>query len=132
MSKEKQRLSDYLRHILQAIHRIQAYTEHMADAVFLKNEMVQDAVIRNFEIIGEASRNIQHTYPEFVATYPDLPLVFAYGMRNALMHGYFEVDLQTVWDTVHNDLPELQQQVQKIAHTLALEHRECSAPKPRF
>ncbi len=115
MSKEKQRLFDYLNHILQVIHRIQVYTEDMPQSMFLQNEMVQDAVIRNFEIIGEASRNIQQTYPEFVVTHPELPLIFAYGMRNALMHGYFEVDLQTVWDTVHNDLPKLQQQVRKIA-----------------
>src|SRR5260364_163104 len=85
-SKETQRLPDYLRHILQAIHRIQKYTENITESVFLESEMVQDAVIRNFEIIGEASRNIQQTYPEFVAAHPDLPIIFAYGMRNALMH----------------------------------------------
>ncbi|CCD28832.1 Conserved hypothetical protein [Candidatus Glomeribacter gigasporarum BEG34] len=132
MSKETQRLPDYLRHILQAIHRIQKYTENITESVFLESEMVQDAVIRNFEIIGEASRNIQQTYPEFVAAHPDLPIIFAYGMRNALMHGYFEVDLQTVWDTVHNDLPKLQQQVQEIAQALTLEHQERSVPKPTF
>jgi uncharacterized protein with HEPN domain len=50
-------------------------------------------VIRNFEIIGEASRNIERNCPEFAAAHPELPLIVAYEMRNALAHGYFRVDL---------------------------------------
>ena len=55
--------------------------------------MVQDAVIRNFGIIGEASRNIERSNPGFGAAHPELPLSFAYEMRNVLAHGYFKVDL---------------------------------------
>ncbi len=73
--------------------------------------MAQDAVIRNFEIIGEASHNIEMHYPEFAADHPELPLAFAYQMRNAIAHGYFKVDLEIVWKTIHADLPRLSERV---------------------
>jgi uncharacterized protein with HEPN domain len=100
MSRDQQRLPDYLTHLLEAIERIGRYTENMSEAAFLENQMVQDAVIRNFEIIGEASRNIEVQYPEFSAAHPELPLAFAYQMRNAVAHGYFKVDLEIVWNTI--------------------------------
>ncbi len=59
MSRDQQRLADYLAHILEAIERIERYVEDMAELAFLNNQLVQDAVIRNFEIIGEASNNIE-------------------------------------------------------------------------
>ena len=107
MSRDPQRLSDYLAHILEAIERIDRYTEDMDEVAFLNNELVQDAVIRNFEIIGEASNNIEKHYPKFSADHPELPLAFAYQMRNAVSHGYFKVDLEIVWKTIHKDLPGL-------------------------
>ena len=93
MSRDAQRLPDYLGHILQAIERIQRYTDDMDELGFVQNEMAQDAVIRNFEVIGEACRNIERDHADFVAAHPELPLSFAYEMRNALAHGYFKVDL---------------------------------------
>lgn len=111
MSAHALRLSDYLGHILEAISRIHEYLEDMDEVGFLSNKLVQDAVIRNFEIIGEASRNIERVAPEFVAAHPELPLSFAYDMRNMLAHGYYKVDLGVVWKTVERDLPYLQEQV---------------------
>lgn len=70
--------------------------------------MVQDAVIRNFEVIGEASHNIETRFPDFAANHPELPLAFAYQMRNAVAHGYFKVDLEIVWKTIQTDLSKLQ------------------------
>lgn len=81
----------------------------MNQAAFLESEIVQDAVIRNLEIIGEASRNIERDFSDFADAHPDLPLTIAYEMRNALSHGYFKVDLQIVWSTIQNDLPGLYQ-----------------------
>jgi hypothetical protein len=78
MSRDRQRLADYLTHILEAIARIDHYTEGMDEGTFLSDQLVQDAVIRNIEIIGEASNNIRKRYPEFAASHPDLPLSFAY------------------------------------------------------
>ncbi len=111
MSRDPLRLRDYLGHILEAIDRIHEYLEDMDEVGFLANRMAQDAVIRNFEIIGEASRNIERVAPEFVAAHPELPLSFAYDMRNILAHGYYKVDLGVVWKTVERDLPYLQEQV---------------------
>lgn len=67
------RAFDYLDHILEAIDRIGLYTADLDKVGFLNNSMVQDAVIRNLEIIGEAANNIQRVAPEFVVKYPDIP-----------------------------------------------------------
>lgn len=114
MSRDPQRLHDYLGHILQAINRIQGYCADIDEAGFLGSHLIQDAVIRNFEIIGEASNNIERHFPEFAASNPDLPLMIAYEMRNALAHGYFKVDLQIVWKTIEMDLPIIQEQVTRL------------------
>ena len=118
MSRDLQRLPDYLAHILEAIERIDRYTEDMDELAFLNNQMAQDAVVRNFEIIGEASNNIEKHYPEFAAAHPELPLAFAYQMRNAVAHGYFKVDFEIVWKTIHSNLPELCQQVKTALGTI--------------
>ncbi|OGO91565.1 MAG: hypothetical protein A3F41_02505 [Coxiella sp. RIFCSPHIGHO2_12_FULL_44_14] len=115
MSNEhKCRVPDYLEHILKAVQRIKQYTDDMVEHAFLENELVQDAVIRNIEIIGEACRNIDRHYPEFSEVYHDFPLRIAYEMRNVLAHGYFQIDLEIVWTTIQNDFPKLEKQVQKI------------------
>ena len=108
------RLSDYLEHILEAIERIYRYIEHVDEVTFLQDEKTQDAVIRNFEIIGEASNNIKKYHTEFAIQHSEIKFNFAYEMRNALAHGYFTVDLEIVWQTIHNDLPELYKQIQAL------------------
>jgi uncharacterized protein with HEPN domain len=112
MSSDLDRLTDYLGHILQAVDRIQRYSSATTRDAFLKSEMVQDAVIRNLEVIGEASHNIETRYPKFAAAHPELPLAFAYQMRNAVAHGYYKVDLEIVWRTIETDLPSLRAAVQ--------------------
>lgn len=107
MRRDPQRLSDYLGHILEAIERIEEYVADLDKMGFLANKLVQDAVVRNFEIIGEVSNNIEKRFPEFVAKNPELPLTSAYQMRNAVAHGYFKVDCEMIWNTIHRDLPDL-------------------------
>ncbi|MBW4048485.1 MAG: DUF86 domain-containing protein [Proteobacteria bacterium] len=114
MSSDQQRLPDYLEHILETIDRIKRYTDGQDLQAFKINEMAQDAVIRNFEVIGEASNNIAKHYPEFAAAHPELPLAFAYRMRNAVAHGYFKVDVDIVWQTIHLDLPGLHAKIQAV------------------
>lgn len=109
------RVPDYLGHILQAIERIDRYTADMDEVAFLNSELVQDAVIRNIEIIGEASNNIQRVAPEFAALHDDIPWQVMYTMRNRVSHGYDKVDLEIVWKTIQCDLPTLYQQVQGVA-----------------
>ena len=121
MSRDKHQLVDYFTHILQAIERIERYTAGIEQATFLANEMIQDAVIRNLEIIGEASHNIEGRYPEFAAAHPDLPLASASQMRNVVSHGYFKVDLRIVWKTIESELPRLREKVQRTLESLPAE-----------
>jgi uncharacterized protein with HEPN domain len=79
----------------------------------------QDAVIRNFEVIGEASRNLLRYCPEFVKAHSGLPLIAAYEMRNHLAHGYFRVSLGLVWKTVCEDPPALRREMQAAALSVA-------------
>lgn len=119
MSKtEILRLQEYLRHILEAIERCHRHVEDYDDVTFLNDEKTQDAVIRTFEVIGEASNNIKKHYPDFARAHPVLPLGFAYEMRNALAHGYFKVDLEVVWKTIHSDLPPLHDAVRTLLDSL--------------
>ncbi len=119
MSKrDKQALHDYLEHIQQAIERIRQYLVDIDRTAFLASEEKQDAVIRNLEIIGEASEKIRRNFPEFAGRHPDFPLRSAYGMRNALAHGYFKVDLDMVWKTIEKDLPLLDIQVANVLTSL--------------
>jgi uncharacterized protein with HEPN domain len=101
------RLPDYLRHILQAIDQIETYTAGIDQKAFLANKMIQDAVIRNVEIIGEAANNVMRLDSDFAKRHPAMPLKAAYAMRNALSHGYFLVDPVLVWGTVQTDIPDL-------------------------
>ena len=79
----------------------------MDKKTFLENELVQDAVIRNIEIMGEASKNIERHHLVFAKKYSVIPWQDIYLMRNRVSHGYFSVDLDIVWNTIQNDLPEL-------------------------
>ncbi len=72
---------------------------------FLANELIQDAVIRNIEVIGEAVNNIQRVDAEFANAHSEIPFQVMYAMRNRLSHGYDRIDLERVWKTVCNDLP---------------------------
>jgi len=123
------RVPDYLGHILKAIERIDRYTADMDEVGFLNSELVQDAVIRNIEIIGEASNNIQSGAPEFAALHDDIPWQVMYTMRNRVSHGYDKVDLEIVWKTIQGDLPGLYSQVQLVLADLPRQDHD-SGMKP--
>ncbi len=101
------RVSDYLGHILAAIERIERHTVGVDEFGFLNSELIQDAVIRNIEIIGEAANNIQRVDAVFAAANGEIPWQVMYAMRNRLSHGYDKVDFEMVWKTICNDLPDL-------------------------
>lgn len=84
------------------------------EQAFLDAAIVQDAVIRNLEVIGEASRNVERADPSFAHSHPELPLKLAVDMRNALAHGYFKIDMQIVWKTIQQNLPGLQTLVRRM------------------
>ena len=105
------RVVDYLEHIVEAIERIHRYVEDMTEVTFLGDEKTQDAVVRNFEIIGEAANNIGRFHAAFAAAHSGVPWALMYTMRNRVAHGYFKVDFELVWKTIHADLPELREQI---------------------
>lgn len=113
--KHPQRVEDYVEHIAQAIERAIQYVEPFDKVeAFEQNPQVQDAVIRNIEIIGEAASQIQRQAPEFVTAHPELPWVEMRGMRNKVIHNYFDVSLRVVWNTIKHDLPRLKQQIDAL------------------
>ncbi len=100
-----------LRHIVDASDRIAGYLSSVNRDEFLANRMLQDAVIRNLEIIGEACANLT---PEFRDANPDVPWQKASGIRNRLVHGYFDVDLGVVWQSAMHSVPAFADQVRAI------------------
>jgi len=97
----------YLADVRDAIDKILSYTARGRD-VFLADSMIQDAVLRNIEVIGEAVRGIP---AETRAAHAEVPWKDMAGMRDRVIHDYFRVDLDVVWDVVTNDLPPLREQI---------------------
>jgi len=113
--KHPERVEDYLEHIGQAIARAIAYVEPLGGVEALRqNQQVQDAVIRNIETIGEAATRIQKQAPEFLTAHPELPWIEMRGMRNKMIHNYFDVSLTIVWNTIKDNLPRLKQQIDDL------------------
>ena len=100
----------YLTHIRDAITQIESYTTG-GEEVFSRERIVQDAVIRNLEIIGEAAR---HLSEDVRARNPEIPWMRVAGLRDVLIHEYFGIHLERVWRVVEHRLPELKQLVESL------------------
>ncbi len=109
----------YLKHILDAIFRIEEYTNNVNSETFPRNNLLQDGVIRQIEIIGEATKRLSK---DIRKQYSKIPWKDIAGMRDKLIHGYFGVDVDAVWDTVQKDIPSLKNDVKNII--IFLEKRE--------
>ncbi|MDP8313473.1 MAG: DUF86 domain-containing protein [Candidatus Celaenobacter antarcticus] len=105
--------SVYLEHILDSIKWIESYISDISREHFLANHLVQDAIIRQVEIIGEASKKLSISLKQ---KYPNIPWKDIVGMRDKLIHGYFGVDIEAVWKTVEDDIPILKEQVSNITN----------------
>jgi len=101
----------YIEHILLSISKINIYTEGITRTVFEKDEMIQDAVIRNIEIIGEATKKISDNVK---SVYYEIPRKEMAGMRDKLIHDYMGVDIDVVWKTIQSDIPYLNTLLKKI------------------
>jgi uncharacterized protein with HEPN domain len=96
--------SAYLRHIQDAISRIENYIQGIGYKEFMDNHLIQDGVIRQIQIIGEATKRLSDEIKE---EHPGIPWKDIMGMRDKLIHDYFGVDLDAVWDTAKQDIPAL-------------------------
>ena len=104
----------YLDHMLEAIKLARSYVEGLSKVDFLADTRTQQAVILNIVIIGEAATQLVAECPDFAAQHPEIPWKQMRGMRNRMAHGYFEIDLEIVWDTIQTSLPDLECQLLSI------------------
>jgi uncharacterized protein with HEPN domain len=111
MSKHPERAQVYLEHVLEALERIQRYTAGKSADEFMTSTLLQDGVLRNLGIIGEAAHRLLAEAPAFAAMHPEIPLAKIYAMRNRITHAYEEVDKEIVWNLVLYDVPALQPKI---------------------
>ena len=113
--KHPERIGDYLQHIAEAIERTTGYLQELENAAALEQDhKTQAAVIRYIEIMGEAANRIQKQEPEFITAHPSLPWNQMRGLRNRMIHNYFDVNVEVLWNTVKEDLPKLKQQIDEL------------------
>ena len=120
MSKRTDR--EFLSDIREAIHRITAYITGMAYESFVADTKTQDAVLRNLEILGEATKNLSE---QLRAEYPSIPWKSMTGTRDRLIHHYFGVNLDIVWQIVALELPQVASQLQTIIIEENEEENDC-------
>jgi len=104
----------YLEHIIDAVNDIESFTKGLTKSRFLKNKLRQSAVIRQLEIIGEASKNLPENFRK---KYSEVEWKKIAGTRDKIIHHYFGIDLNTVWDIVKKDLPDLKRKIIAILKT---------------
>jgi uncharacterized protein with HEPN domain len=108
------RLAEYLDHLAQAAADACSYVEGLSKAEFFADKRTQQAVIMNLVIIDEAATKAMNQFLEFVAQHPEVPWRGMRGMRNRVAHGYFDINLEVVWETVQTALPGLKAQLKNL------------------
>ena len=101
----------YLMYIRDSLHEVQMFIQGESYESFLENRMVQNAVMRSFEVVGEAARRIS---PKLREAHPETPWRLMSDFRNKLIHDYFGLDLEVIWRTATEDTPLLLQQIEKL------------------
>lgn len=115
------RLPDYLDHMQQAATDACVFTEGLDKSDFLADKRTQQAVIMSIIILGEAATKVMDGYVEFIQAHPEIPWRSMRGMRNRIAHGYFDINLDVVWDTVQTALPELLEQMPAVRQDAAVD-----------
>ena len=108
--REPLRDRERLQHILAAIDRVQRYTDGKTYEELVGNDMMYYAVVKNIEIMGEAANMLSTAFTD---VHTETPWKQVKGMRNYIVHEYFQIDDVVVWDVVTNNLPELREQIVK-------------------
>ena len=111
MSRHPERAQDYLEHIFAAIERIRRYIDDKSSSDFMADTLLQDAVLRNLGVIGEAARRLAVDSPDYAALHSEIPLAKINATRNRIIHAYEEVDLDIIWNLVMFDISELRPRI---------------------
>ena len=124
------RLPDYLDHIQQAATDACGFVEGLSKDDFLEDKRTQQAVIMSLIIIGEAVTKVMDGYAEFVQAHAQVPWRNMRGMCNRIAHGYFDINLDVVWDTVQTALPELLKELPAVHRDAENENRNDKGMEP--
>lgn len=111
---KENRLPDYLNHMQEAASEACLFVQGMSQAEFQQDRRTQQAVVMSLIILGEAAAKVMDNFPQFTQTHTQLPWHNMRGMRNRIAHGYFDIDLEVVWNTVQMSLPHLLEQLQAL------------------
>ncbi len=111
----KRNLKIFIEDILESIERIESYTKNKTENEFLDNYEKQDAIMKRLEVIGEA---VKYIPKEFKEKHSGIPWKDISGMRDKLIHEYFGVVMERVWDTAKNDIPKLKKQISELLKKL--------------
>ena len=101
----------FLKHIIESIENVEDFTKEISISDFINSVLIQDGVIRRLEIIGEAVKNLPM---EFREKYPDIEWKKIAGLRDVLIHAYFDVDIDLTWEIVKDELPDLKKKIKII------------------
>lgn len=111
----KRNIEIFLKHILENMGKIEDDTANLSQTRFFKSPLVQDAITRRLEIIGEAVKNLPDSFRK---KYPQIPWKKIAGMRDVLIHEYFGVDMKLIWKIIEKDVPKLKKQISNLRENL--------------
>ncbi len=101
----------FISHIIESINLIEEFSKGLTKEKLADNKLKQSAIIRQIEIIGEAAKNLPK---EFTEKHQDIPWKDIVGMRDKIIHQYFDIDINIVWDVLEVNLPEIKTKIQRI------------------
>ena len=127
MTHDSRQLADQLARMLQALERIERYTRELTAADFQDNELVQDAVFRNLEVLGEASGEIERDFPDLAEDHPEAPLTVVQAVRRSLDHEDFRADPARAWRIARKDVPALGEQLRELLRAFASLEAFCES-----
>ncbi|KQC13529.1 MAG: DUF86 domain-containing protein [Methanothrix sp.] len=105
----------FLDHILECIDLIEDYSEGVTESEFMRSSSLQDMIARRIEIIGEAVKNLPE---DLKREHPEIPWRDIAGLRDIVVHQYFGLDLELIWDVVEKDIPQLKPKISRIQDEL--------------
>ena len=128
MSRHVFRAQDYVEHMLEACTRMQTYTAGRSLEQFLSDTLMQDAVVRNLQVLGEASKQLRDVLPNPQDRLPQIPFPVIYGLRNRMIHAYSFINYSTVFELATQDIPVLRA---ALAATLASWPSDLKPPQTK-